>query len=122
MIQSIGEILESIFGKEALMEAREANRVIEEWGAIVNVAFRMHRRGRPPSQTIANVQAHTRAISIYDKILRVETDGSGWTQLVNLQKRNLLAALAKAFPNIPIQDIKPLSKYGSNKNNPRWRQ
>ena len=51
------------------------------------------------------IAAHSKIIDIENNILIIEVDHPGWSQQVKLKKRQILSAVAKAYPELQLQNI-----------------
>lgn len=82
-------LISKLFDSLTAEKAGEASRFIRSWNDLVG----------------DRIASHSRVLDVYQGVLIVEVDHSGWSQLIHLQKSSIMRGLKQKFPNIEIHSI-----------------
>jgi len=82
-------LIAKMFDSLTAEKAGEASRFIRSWNDLVG----------------DRIASHSRVLDVYHRVLIVEVDHPGWSQLIHIQKNKIMCGLKQKFPNIEICSI-----------------
>ena len=88
-MEAVAGILNRLLARLGLVDELHGWRAVEEWARIVG----------------PRVARHTRALSFYHGVLRVEVDGSAWRHELSYLERELVRRLNRELGADPVRAV-----------------
>jgi predicted nucleic acid-binding Zn ribbon protein len=99
----IGKIILEIFGEENLKHAQKKENIFEAWGDIVREAFNEEHDNN--NIQVAKLIENSKPTTISNNVIIVVTGHTGWLQILQTKKKELLKIIQSRFNTIPITEI-----------------
>jgi hypothetical protein len=108
----VGKILLEMFGEESLKRARERNNIFELWPEIIREVFDGDNKNN--SNQIDKLIENSHLGTIANNKIIVETNHTGWLQILQMKKRELLNIIQARFNDVQIDEIDFILKSQQN--------
>jgi predicted nucleic acid-binding Zn ribbon protein len=94
----LSELLKQYLGEKNIEQAQKRRGIFYSWQEIIEAAFEKKEKAELCA-------AHTSISGISDGKLTIKADHTGWIQILQTQKEDILAVIEQKFPEAAIKEI-----------------